>query len=53
MIDYFEKELIKVNNYHKNEIEDVAGIKMYLLALLLTILFIPFRILYYLILQPI
>ena len=53
MIDYFEKELIKVNDYLKDEIEDVGGIKIFLLALLLTILFIPFGILYYLILQPI
>ena len=36
-----------------DEIEDTGGMKVFLIALVLTILFIPFGILYYLILQPV
>ena len=53
MISEVKKKLRDLRASIQDEIEDTGGIKIFLLALLLTILFIPFGTLYYLILQPI
>lgn len=48
MIDCIKKKLIKANDYLKDEIEDIGGIKIFMIALIVTIVAIPFMILYYL-----
>ena len=53
MVSEVKKKLRALWVSIQDEIEDTGGIKIFLLALLLTILFIPFGTLYYLILQPI
>ena len=47
------KKIVEIKEHIKNEIEDTGGIKIFMLALLLTILFIPFLFVYEVIVKPI
>ena len=53
MFGKIKEKLIDFKASIIDEIEDTGGMKVFLIALVLTILFIPFGILYYLILQPV
>ena len=52
MIDNIKEKLIGFKDYLKDEIEDNGGIKIFMIALIVTIVAIPFMILYYLIIKP-
>jgi hypothetical protein len=52
MIGNVKKKLTELKESLRDEIEDIGGIKIFMLALLLTILFTPFLLVYELIIKP-
>lgn len=52
MIGNIKKIVANLNESLRDEIEDIGGIKIFILALLVTIIFIPFLFLYELIIKP-
>ena len=53
MIDKLKKKLIDLKASIEDEVEESGGIKIFMLALLLTILFIPFLFVHELIIKPV
>ena len=53
MIEYLNEKLIGVKNYLKDEIEDIGGIKTFLIALIATIVATPFLMLNELVIKPV
>lgn len=52
MIGNIKKIVANLNESLRDEIEDIGGIKIFILALLVTIIFIPFLFVYELIIKP-
>lgn len=53
MIDKLKKAFLQFQDYLRDEVNDNGGITVFMIALIITIIAVPFMILYYLIIKPI